>query len=59
MFSADDDECALGTDNCDANAACTDTDGSYDCTCNDGYSGDGFTCTGKPNHLHYLNWDIL
>ena len=47
MFSADDDECALDTDDCDANAVCTDTDGSYECACNDGYSGDGFTCTGN------------
>ncbi|WP_438004073.1 FG-GAP-like repeat-containing protein [Sorangium sp. So ce321] len=39
------DECALGTDNCDANAACTNTTGSFTCACNAGYSGDGVTCT--------------
>ncbi|WP_437893729.1 FG-GAP-like repeat-containing protein [Sorangium sp. So ce124] len=39
------DECALGTDNCDANAACTNTPGSFTCACNAGYSGDGVTCT--------------
>ncbi|WP_437721100.1 FG-GAP-like repeat-containing protein [Sorangium sp. So ce861] len=38
-------ECALGTDNCDANAACTNTAGSFTCACNAGYSGDGVTCT--------------
>ncbi|WP_437586226.1 FG-GAP-like repeat-containing protein [Sorangium sp. So ce1000] len=38
-------ECALGTDNCDANAACTNTPGSFTCACNAGYSGDGVTCT--------------
>ncbi|WP_437686100.1 FG-GAP-like repeat-containing protein [Sorangium sp. So ce176] len=38
-------ECALGTDNCDANAACTDTPGSFTCACNAGYEGDGVTCT--------------
>ncbi|WP_437963897.1 FG-GAP-like repeat-containing protein [Sorangium sp. So ce260] len=38
-------ECALGTDNCDANAACTNTVGSFTCACNAGYSGDGVTCT--------------
>ena len=32
--------------NCDENAQCTDTDGSYTCFCNIGYSGDGYTCTG-------------
>ncbi|WP_437586227.1 LamG-like jellyroll fold domain-containing protein [Sorangium sp. So ce1000] len=38
-------ECALGTDNCDANAACTNTTGSFTCACNAGYEGDGVTCT--------------
>jgi hypothetical protein len=43
---ADIDECTLGTDNCDANAACSNTVGSFSCDCNAGYSGDGLTCTG-------------
>jgi hypothetical protein len=38
-------ECTLGTDNCDANAACADTDGSFTCTCNPGFTGDGVSCT--------------
>ncbi|WP_437758502.1 EGF domain-containing protein [Sorangium sp. So ce1389] len=37
-------ECALGTDNCDANATCTNTTGSFTCACNEGYEGDGVTC---------------
>ena len=32
---------------CHANATCNNTDGSYNCSCNDGYTGDGFTCDGK------------
>ena len=32
-------ECDLDLDNCDENAACTDTDGSFICECNDGFSG--------------------
>lgn len=28
------DECMLGTDNCDPNATCADTPGSFTCTCN-------------------------
>ena len=39
------DECTAGTDNCDANATCANTTGSFTCTCNAGYSGDGVTCS--------------
>ena len=37
------DECTAGTHTCDANAACTNTDGSFTCACNEGYTGDGQT----------------
>jgi hypothetical protein len=43
----DTDECTAGTDNCDTNAACTNTVGSFTCACNTGYNGDGTSCTGK------------
>jgi hypothetical protein len=46
-YLIDTDECTAGTDNCDANAACTNTAGSFTCACNTGYKGDGTTCTGK------------
>ena len=39
------DECALGTDNCADEATCTNTADSFECTCNDGYTGNGVTCT--------------
>lgn len=39
-------ECVRGTDDCNTNAACSNTDGSFTCTCNTGFSGDGRTCTG-------------
>ena len=45
--SLDIDQCAMGLDECSDDAACTDTDGSYECTCNSGFTGDGFTCTSK------------
>lgn len=43
----DTDECATGTHNCSADAMCINTEGSYNCTCNPGYNGDGRVCTGK------------
>ena len=44
-MAVDDDECLAGTDNCDSNAQCTNTVGSFICACNTGYSGDGVSCT--------------
>ena len=43
---ADVDECVEQSP-CDLNATCTNTPGSYSCSCNEGYSGDGRMCTGK------------
>ena len=40
------DECAKGTHNCSVNAVCKNIRGSYNCTCKDGYHGDGIHCTG-------------
>ncbi len=39
------DECGAGMAGCDANAACTNTPGSFECACEAGFSGDGFTCS--------------
>ena len=43
---ADVDECASGTHNCSDTAMCLNSPGSYNCSCLDGYDGDGFNCTG-------------
>ena len=51
---ADIDECAVGLDSCDANAGCTNTDGSYECTCNSGYTGSGLSCSGN-SHISDVN----
>jgi len=40
----DDDECSLETDDCDANATCTNTSGSFTCSCDQGFYGDGKVC---------------
>jgi len=44
---ADIDECERGTDNCHVNAICTDVIGSFVCTCNSGFEGNGVNCTSK------------
>jgi hypothetical protein len=51
---SDIDECATDTDNCDANAFCTNTNGSFTCTCNAGYTGSGVQCQGEPACLSSL-----
>jgi len=38
-------ECAAANGGCDPNATCSNTAGSHTCTCNDGFTGDGQTCT--------------
>jgi len=42
---ADVNECTLGTDNCAADATCTNTVGSFTCACNTGFTGCGTECT--------------
>ena len=41
------------TSPCHPNATCNNTDGSYICSCDMGYSGDGFNCTGM------VTFDVL
>ena len=48
VLRADINECgSIDLNNCDENAQCTNTDGSYTCSCNTGYVGDGVSCTSK------------
>ena len=49
FFNVDIDECVVETDNCHPDANCTNTKGSFYCTCHTGYSGDGVTCVGKTD----------
>ena len=48
LFS-DVDECASNEDNCDDDATCTNTVGSFTCQCNSGFSGDGLACEGTSD----------
>ena len=52
MFSLTDINECLQNDTCDENANCTNTDGSFMCTCYEGFSGDGQTCTGVCIHTY-------
>jgi hypothetical protein len=52
-FSTTDiDECTEGIDNCHQQAMCQNTDGSFICYCNNGWTGNGTHCTGKEG----INW---
>ena len=45
----DTDECSTLSP-CHANATCNNTEGSYTCSCDNGFSGDGILCNGKRFH---------
>jgi hypothetical protein len=44
LSCADNDECTANTHNCDSNAVCANTAGSFTCACSAGYSGTGVSC---------------
>ena len=50
------DECSLEPSPCDENADCTNTDGSYSCTCKQGFTGNGSICEGVSmwKTIHYI-----
>nr|XP_018671858.1 fibropellin-3-like isoform X1 [Ciona intestinalis] len=53
ICETDADECQDGTDKCVANSMCSNTVGSHACTCNEGYTGDGFV---KCNEIRLLDY---
>ena len=50
------DECLSNP--CHANASCNDTNGSFTCQCNVGYSGNGLNCSSK-NILYWFMQNII
>lgn len=49
MFFVDVDECSAGTHQCDTNANCVNSFGSYHCSCNAGFISKGNNCLGTYN----------
>ena len=45
-LNVDINECEAETADCDDNAECINTEGSYDCTCKSGFTGNRTTCIG-------------
>ncbi|CAH3035589.1 unnamed protein product, partial [Pocillopora meandrina] len=48
---SDVDECTIATHYCSSNADCSNAVGSFQCTCESGYTGDGKTCEGNRSLL--------
>ena len=59
ISSPDINECELDIDNCDQQATCTNTEGSYSCSCNTGWTGDGFTCEGIKNEFGLIMFSVI
>ena len=45
-YHSDADECLNNSHNCSENATCTNTEGSFNCSCKPGYIGNGHNCSG-------------
>ena len=45
-FLSDIDECLVSNE-CDSNASCENTNGSFICQCKIGFTGDGASCLGE------------
>ena len=53
--SLDIDECSSGIDVCHLNANCINAVGSHNCTCKEGFTGDGHTCLGTASFSTVMN----
>lgn len=57
--SPDVDECVRNTHNCDVNARCINTPGTFTCRCKDGFQGDGVVCTSMEEANNGKKWHSL
>ena len=58
VSAVDFDECAGGISDCDLNADCVNTNGSYKCSCRPGFFGDGVTCQGEGKFIAFSITDV-
>ena len=60
-YNTDINECEQEPYPCDESAICYNTDGSFYCKCQEGFSGDGFECTGNAKVFLalYVEWCYL
>ena len=47
LLTADVNECIEGTHDCHPQATCQNAEGSFTCSCNPGFTGNGSSCIGK------------
>ena len=59
ILFTDVDECSSSNGNCSAQATCNNTLGSYECTCNVGFIGNGYQCDGMLYLLLFLSCFLL
>ena len=58
MLLLDINECLSGEHNCNNNNYCVNTVGGFECVCENGYKGDGTTCS-KINHIIFVTVCLL
>ena len=55
VMLADIDECVSGVHNCQSSASCTNTVESFNCSCNQPYTGDGKKCSlAAGKHVSFI-----
>lgn len=55
LMYTDINECDRDLDNCDINAECSNTAGSFQCTCSMGYTGTGLMSECSESHASLVN----
>ena len=59
LLKSDINECSADSSPCDENADCTNTEGSYICSCKQGFDGDGSTCEDMLNAIQIYGKEAI